>query len=371
MRKITILAKSCKTPGEDRGEGPSKRVYLPRILPAMSVRVAFLGAGGISRVHAERLTRAGAEIVAVCARSVESAAKLAESATPYAEFRKMLDEQRPEALVVAIPPGVHGGEVELAASRGIHVLLEKPIALDLGRARSMVEAVEGAGVRSLVGFHMRFTPAVARLRAFIGSGEAGRPVLFRAAYLSNALHAAWWRDSKMGGGQTVEQAIHLYDLALHLFGPAKTAWGQLDTLVHGGIEGYDVEDVAASMVRFENGALASFASCNAAAPTKWQAGYTAVFQRLTADSPDGATARLTWSEGKPSEAFWATGEKPREEEVLASDPYLAQAEHFLRVVRGEETSIAPVRDGLRSLELVTAVSRSASLGGIPVPIDEL
>ena len=72
--------------------------------------------------------------------------------------------------------------ITLVAEKGIHIFNEKPIALNLERGQSMVDAIEKAGVHSQVGYHMRFGKAVRRVRELMETGVAGRPTLFSANY---------------------------------------------------------------------------------------------------------------------------------------------------------------------------------------------
>lgn len=134
------------------------------------LRVAILGAGFIAKIHAERLRqRDDVECVAIC-KAVPAVAEAMAKQVGLAgvrifdDFERMLDEIRPDALYVCLPPFAHSGQVELAAERGIHLFLEKPIALTEERGSSMVRAIEKAGVVSQAGFQFRFRRSVERLR---------------------------------------------------------------------------------------------------------------------------------------------------------------------------------------------------------------
>jgi predicted dehydrogenase len=193
-----------------------------------NIRVGILGAGFMGKTHAQRLTKSGqASVEAICSQPLETAQRLSDEVTGgkarvFEDLMKMLEQVKLDALYVCLPPFAHDGQVEAAAGKGIHLFLEKPLALTVERAQSMVSAIERAGVVSMMGYHMRFAPPVRKLKAMIERGSAGRPALMQAAYLCNALHGAWWRDVKRCGGQALEQVIHLYDMALHLLGAAKT-----------------------------------------------------------------------------------------------------------------------------------------------------
>ena len=220
------------------------------------IRVAILGAGFMGQQHSQRLAATdGVEIVSICARPIEGADELAaglacDGIATYDDFDAMLDAGGFDALYVCIPPFAHNGEVERAAARGIHLFLEKPLALTLDRAESMVAAAEAAGVVTQVGYHMRFGKSVQRMKALLDSGQAGRPTQFQARYWTNMDGNSWWRFRDRSGGQLCEQVIHLYDLAMSFLGEPQRAGGYVANLCHRQREDYTIEDTSVGTVVF-------------------------------------------------------------------------------------------------------------------------
>lgn len=157
------------------------------------IKAAFFGAGSMARMHARNVIADGrVDIAGICSRSRESAEALSfeigRRVPCYSDFSTMLKEVGPDVLIVCVPPYVHGGEVEEAAGRGIHLFLEKPLSLDLHRAGSMVDAVKKSGVISQVDFHHRFHPLVQRIKGLFEQNSAGRPLLMQARYFCNSPH---------------------------------------------------------------------------------------------------------------------------------------------------------------------------------------
>jgi predicted dehydrogenase len=334
------------------------------IIPDMRIlRIAILGCGWMAGQHAKALaSQPDVEVVAVCGRSLAKAEAFIialglSRAQPYADLTTMLDAVAPDALYVVLPPDAHRGQTELAAARGVHVFLEKPIALDAEQARAQAAAVSRAGVISQVGFHMRHGAAVRRLHAMISDGSAGRPTLFQGSYHCNALHADWWRDRSRSGGQVLEQAIHLYDLAIHLLGDPVAAWGQLGNLCHQDAEGYTVEDTSIGMLRHANGAMTTIAGSNCAVPGAWTAHCTVVCGRVTAVFTDANHAEFA--------LIQADGTVRHETISDQADLYAAEAADFLDAIRNGRPACAPVGHGVRSLEAVLAMTGSAAGGGTP------
>ncbi|HEX8340876.1 MAG TPA: Gfo/Idh/MocA family oxidoreductase [Tepidisphaeraceae bacterium] len=341
-------------------------------------RVAFLGTGGIARTHAKNLTACGATIVAACGRTPEKAGAFLSAvagredaargeAFGAHDFDRMLTVARPDALYVCLPPDAHTGQAEAAAERGVHLFLEKPIALTIERAASIVSAVERAGVRSQVGYHLRFAPTIRRLRAMLDSGDAGRPTLLQARWFCNALHSPWWRDVRRSGGQAFEQAIHLYDLALHLLGDAEAVSAVGGNLCHtgadDGADAYTGDDTSVATVRCAGGAAASISASNCAIPTRWSWETRLVCSKLTAEVTSAADATFTPYDGT-SEQYNARATRPADEVFHdPSDPYRAINADFLTAIGTGSATLAPAREGLRGVRLMTAVTTSMHAGG--------
>jgi predicted dehydrogenase len=339
-----------------------------------TLRIGILGAGLMARTHTQRLLKVGGVSVdAVCGISLDEAQAFSKqntegAAVPYADFGAMISERKLNAVYVALPPFAHNGQVEAAARAGLHLFMEKPLALSVERARSMVRAIEKAGVISQIGYHMRFGSAVRRLKQMIEDGSAGEPTLFEGIYLCNALHGPWWRDVSRSGGQVLEQAIHLYDMAMYLLGEPRTVCGMADNLGHTKVPGYTVEDTSASVIRFASGAIASISASNCAVPTQWRGPFRVVCEKVTVEFADPNEAVFT-ATGRTSEDCWRTGKMPQPEPVNEQvDMYLAETERFLATVRGQAQPIAPARQGLLGVQLVTSMLESARSKGQPVSI---
>ncbi len=347
------------------------------------LKIGFVGSGGMVATHGQRLLRLRRDaderlrIVGIHARSADRASAVAakiqaEDPThgpiPHFERFDALLETRPDALFVCLPPDAPVPYCVRAAEAGIALFLEKPIALDVAGAEAIVAAVETAGVLSQVGYHMRFRASVRRLKELMVSGAAGWPALFTGRFYTNFRGPEWWADGARSGGQIHEQVIHIYDLALHLFGAAESASGFVANLVHGGNPSYTVEDTSLGMVRFASGAAASIAGSNAAVPNRFVADWRVVCERATleyratGDWRDKDTATLFTHAGPMATDFEAS------EFTESEDPYLLQAARFLAVLRGTAPEFAPAREGLDGIRLIAAVKESARQGGIPMTV---
>lgn len=248
---------------------------------ADSLRVVIVGCGTIAPVHA-RAVRAisGARVVALVAPSLPSAEKLATTVSEAGDPRPLIFRTLGEALagcpidVVAVttPTGFH---VELgleALAAGKHLVIEKPLDVDLGHARRLElaasKAAESGIVSSVISQH-RFDPSSLAVAAAVSEGRFGR-------LASSVASIPWWRsqgyyDSSVwrgtwaadGGGALMNQGIHTVDLLLSLMGRPVEISARTGLLVHRGIE---VEDTAVATISFEGGGLGVLHATTAAYP---------------------------------------------------------------------------------------------------------
>lgn len=322
-----------------------------------STRVGILGAGYMGGVHARNIEAlSGANVVAVCdlAGPAEALTAKCKGAKTYTDYAAMLRDAALDAVVIALPPFAHSGQVEAAAAKGLAIFMEKPIAIDLKRGGSMLAAVRKAGVIAQVGYHMRFGTAVQRLKKMIESGAAGVPTLYDARYECNSLHGAWWRDKKKCGGQVFEQAIHLYDMALHLLGAPAVVSGHVANLCHADVAGYTIEDTGAALIKFQSGALATIASSNCAIPGQWNGLFTVVCGKVSASFRDANNATFTITSGKAPKTIEVAGKV---------DPYREEMRAFLAAVQGKGPRLAQIDEGFIGLQMVAAVLDSSKKQG--------
>lgn len=315
------------------------------------LRVGLLGCGGIAARHAYAIAALSdrMELVACCGRDLERTQAFAAThgGAAFIDLDRMIDEGV-DLIIATLPPYSRHGEIEHAASRGVHLLVEKPIALAQDAADRMVEAVEAAGVVAAIGFMYRFGDAVRRWRA----SDTGRPGLYVGGYYCNALHAHWWRKRDMSGGQILEQAIHQIDLIRHLIGEPDSVYARFANLFHPDVPGYDVEDVSATIFGWDDGRIASLTASNIAIPGVWHKEWTIMSERMTSRFTSWNDAVLTRTAGEP-ESETIVGE---------SDPFVTQLADVADAIVTKRRPYIPLREGAKTLKLALAAVRSAQEG---------
>jgi predicted dehydrogenase len=321
------------------------------------LRTAILGCGNFAHKHAKILAALPDEIdlVAFSSRTETDAhafsAQYTNGRAPtFTNHHRMLDQVGLDLLVICLPPYAHSDEVERAAERGIHVFIEKPIALTSDHAWRMVEAAENVGIKTQVGFMFRFGEAVERVKELLDSGAAGPPGLMSARYFCNSLHAPWWREREKSGGQLVEQVIHMIDLLRYLMGEPVTVYGRQSNLFHRDVPNYTIEDVSATIFGFASGAMGVIYATNGAIPGRWINDYRLVAQRLVADFSNANNATMTFTDDQDRPPLTIASER---------DYYAAEWRDLLDAIHHNGETRTPIREGAKTLDLALAATRSA------------
>jgi predicted dehydrogenase len=333
--------------------------------------VIVIGAGVIGRTHVDRALRHGEVRLAGIADPAPGARSLAEaSGVPWApDFEQLLDSVKPRAAVVATPNATHAAVALRCIERGVAPLVEKPIAHTLEDGRRIREAGAARGVPVLVGHQRRHNRVVRRAREIIAAGELGRPVC--ATVLATWLkpdayfEAAWRREP--GGGPVLINLIHDLDLMRFLLGEIDSVMAVASSAVRA----HAVEDTAAAIARFANGAIVAFTvSDAAAAPWNYDlaSGEAERFPRQDVDAyfVSGTEGSLTL----PRLERWSYRERrgwedpiTRERAALhAACPYAEQLRHLRALVEGREAPVCSAGDALATLAAALAVHEAAQSG---------
>jgi myo-inositol 2-dehydrogenase / D-chiro-inositol 1-dehydrogenase len=221
------------------------------------VRAAIIGAGWIAEEHAAILRRLdGVELVAVCDVDLERARNLAGGAAVYSDWRELLDRESPDCVFVCTPPRVHRDPAVEALARGVHVYLEKPIARGLDDARAIVEAAESGTAVCAVGYQWRAVEVLDDLRDALDGQALG---LLIGIGTGPTRSRPWFLNRSEGGGNLLERASHGIDLERAVGGDVvevQAIAGAIPLAQSAGERG-DIEDAAAIVLRFANGAVGS------------------------------------------------------------------------------------------------------------------
>jgi len=322
-----------------------------------NLRIGMIGCGGIAKVHVERLSRLNEVQLAAFADIVnEKAAAFSESygGKAYTDWHEMLDRERLDIVYVCLPPFSHDDEVMVAAEKGIHIFIEKPIALKMDLARKMVRAVEKSGVKSQVGYNCRFGLAVEEAKRLIESGDGGEIGLALGTYWCHFLGGAWWRDKEKSGGQIIEQSTHLYDAIRYLCGEVDEVCGYMNRKFWTDVPDMTVEDVSSSTFRFKSGAVGSIVATTWGVSSQWWLRWMIAARNYTLESRDANTLTVH------------STESPLKTRMLSEvrDTYLLEAKDLIHAVLENEETKTPIGEGAKTLEFTLAAMRSMETGSL-------
>jgi len=345
------------------------------------VRVAITGCGKVGHIHAAAVrTLPEGELVAVCDVSAERAREFGVTygVPAFSNLDQMLQQAAIEALLVCTPHPLHAEPTIHAVNRGVHVLVEKPLAANLADCDAMIAAARTGGVHLGVVSQRRFTEPVRRMRAAIDAGKIGRPILGvftmyswrdEAYYRSDPWRGRW--DTE-GGGVLVNQSPHMLDLLRWFMGPVAEVSGYWANLNHPTIE---VDDTAVAALRFANGGLGAIITSVSQKPgifTKVHI-HGANGASVGVETDTGATfiAGMTAAATPPLNDLWTIpGEEANLAEFQAADRaqfqrldsttyyHALQIQDFLRAIREGRPPQVVGEDGRAVVEMFTAIYRS-------------
>lgn len=223
------------------------------------IRVGVVGAAFAGNLHAEGLLATGqVEIAGIVSHSEASRLQFAErwGCQPYADVPSMLSAGRVDAITLAMPNRFHLDATLAAAAAGVHVICEKPLAMNLRDADRMVEACAEAGVMLLYAEQLCFAPRYVKVRELVRSGALGDIVQVQHRERHGGPHARWFHDpATSGGGVLLDMGCHGIELTRWLLGrPAvRSVHARLGIFKHtGGV----VDDHALVTLEYETGTVA-------------------------------------------------------------------------------------------------------------------
>lgn len=363
------------------GDGDRRELILDVVRVDRPLRVGIVGAGSWAReAHVPGFQRClHVDVAAICDVEPERASAVAAAAgipQVFSSVQAMIAATNLDVISIVTPDDSHPADVRASLESGAHVLCEKPLAVDLDDARDLASRARSAGVRTRVGFVLRFAPALAYLHEIVRSGELGEPRHLQAfqqngQFLDPAAPFHWKMDRRRtGGGAVVEYGIHTIDLALWIMGAASSVSATSRTWVaerpereRPGYRHVDGDDSTSWLMEFVSGATGL---CHAS----WS----------TVGRPPGLEIRVYGSRGAArcvladdlpgAQGFWIAGADGHFRQVFAdrSGTEFAKSDHpwwvdfpsrligdFVADIRGCPASGPTFADGVAAQEVLAAI----------------
>jgi UDP-N-acetyl-2-amino-2-deoxyglucuronate dehydrogenase len=217
------------------------------------------GGGGIAETHLRALVQLpDAQVVGLSDLNMERAASRAAAlgCPAFGDHREMLAQLKPDIAVICTPHPTHAQLAIECLETGAHVLVEKPMTIEVAQADAMIAAADAANRILAVSFQQRFRLVIDQVKSLVDSGDLGSLVRvmcvepwFRTDYY---YRSASWRGTWAGeaGGVLMNQGPHPLDLMCYLFGMPTKVWGTIRTVAHD----IETEDSAQAMLEYANGA---------------------------------------------------------------------------------------------------------------------
>jgi predicted dehydrogenase len=328
---------------------------------------AVIGCGLIGKKRIAALAKVpGVRLKFACdldpARAAE-AARTAPGCETATDFHKVIADSGVDAVIIATLNASLAPIALAAAKAGKHALIEKPGALGSGELREIEESAAATGVRVRIGYNHRFHPALLKAREIFESGVLGPLMFLRGRYGHGGRKGydrEWRADPKLsGGGELIDQGVHLIDLASWFMGDFSSIEGHAATYFWD----MKVDDNAFLSLRTPGGQTAWLhVSC-----TEWKNMFSLEIYgrdgKLSIEGLGGSYGpeKLTYYKmlpqmGPPETTNW--------EFPGGDDSWAAETSAFVADIREGRTPSPGLHEGIRTLEIVESVYRS---GGYPTP----
>ncbi|WP_045516360.1 Gfo/Idh/MocA family protein [Neobacillus niacini] len=324
----------------------------------MTLKVGFIGTGGIAKAHLNNLAKIQeADVTAFFDINFEKAQKEAQawtSAKAYTDVNEMLDDRQLDAVYICVPPMAHGEAENAVIERGIPFLVEKPLGID-NRPTEILKKIEQKKIITSVGFHWRYQEATRRALDLLNERKLGMSLGY---WMGGMPMVPWWRVLTESGGQFVEQTTHIVDLLRYLSGEVVEVFAAYSQRVmHEKVEGTTVADVGTVTMKLENGSIATISN--------------------TCISPVGHKVGLDLYTDQGILEISSAGLKDIKADTVTEyketvSPYFVEDEVFINAVLTGDSSkiLSDYRDALITHNVTLAANKSAEIGK-PINLKEL
>lgn len=332
------------------------------------IRVAVIGLG-VGKTHADRYAKlSDAQLVAVCDLNEDLAkqAATAHGCAAYGDIERMLDEAKPDAVSLCTPPRVHPQHTGLLASRGVHVLAEKPMASTVDGCQHMIDTCRRHDVVLMLGHKKRFAPPFVRLRELTTpDGWLGpiRQVALKYVHPGMARKDWSWSDTD-GGGPILENHVHAADTLGYLLGVPQRVYAEGATRF---VEGRAPQpNVAAYSARFAGHSPGADAIVSVGYGMVGPIPHRPLSEEQWFFACERGVAEASGPFDNLHNLIWALRQGPNaevhEERWPDADPFLSEIEHFLECVRERKDPRASGAAGMQAVRFCLAVKESIRSG---------
>lgn len=314
------------------------------ISPA-KMRIGLIGAGAIAQTYGQAFAQSTtAELVGVADARLPAAAALAErmKCPAFSSHEELLKATQCEAVILCTPPNTHPDICTWLLEREVHVLCEKPLAIDLEQAQRMLAAAEASPALLTMASKFRYVDDVVKAKSIVASGLIGEIVLFENAFTSRVdMSSRWNSDPEVsGGGVLIDNGTHSVDIMRYFLGPL----AEIQAIEGKRVQDIPVEDTVRLFVRSAAGVMGSIDlswSLNKELPY-----YISIYGST-------GTLHVGWKEAKyrrTADQDWTIFGRGYDK----LQAFGSQIDNFVRAIRGIEPPLIGLVDALASVEVIDA-----------------
>jgi len=331
------------------------------------IRIGVIGAGSFaSRRHIPVIVESpDSELVALCRRDKENLRIISEHfncKNTFTDYKEMLDKVPMDGVLITTPHSLHYEHAKASLEKGLHVMIEKPMTVKASEARDLADIGKNKGLVIVIAYNPPFWNHTAYLRKFIMSGELGEVETVDINWIGNTKQVfglapmpeimpgvvkptLFRADLKLGGGG------HFIDSGSHLVSELLWATGLNVKEVYAIMDNPEFDMRTNSSLSLENGGICSISNI----------GNSKIARRIH-NVYFGSKATL-FVDGMP---FRITVSKPNLEPVIVPDADMPLApqpvENFINAILGKEKPLCSAEDGVKVVEVIEAIYKSAKTG---------
>lgn len=334
------------------------------------LRFALVGCGRISKRHSELLGEnqiKGAGLVAVCDKVLSKAEAISSKygVPAYSCYHEMMQSEKVDVVVILTESGVHAANTIDLAKYGAHIVVEKPMALTLADADTMIEACDRHGVKLFVVKQNRFNVPVVQMRNALECGRFGKLIMGtvrvrwcrpQAYYDQDPWRGTWAYD----GGVLTNQASHHVDLLEWMMGDVESVFAKSKQA----LADIEAEDTAVVMLKFKNGALGVIEATTAIRPKDLEGSISVLGETGSVEIGGFAVNEMkTWNFSEMTDEDESVIEK-----YSVNPPnvygfgHQAYYEHVVDCIQNKTPQLVDGLKGRKSLELINAIYESIETG---------
>jgi myo-inositol 2-dehydrogenase / D-chiro-inositol 1-dehydrogenase len=313
------------------------------------MKIAFVGTGSIAQRHLAVLTTLpDIEVVGHTSPTPENVVAAVErwGGRGYPDVVSLVENEAIDAVWVTVPPGEHGAVEHRLLERDIPFLVEKPLSADRQTADDIAKAIQQHDAIVAVGYNWRALDTLPTVRDHLAQNPAR---MVQGMWHGGTPSTAWWTKQRESGGQMVEQATHLIDLACSLLGEAAVSGSVAARHDRPAYPESDIATVSAALLKFSAGQIGMFSA------TCLLAGSADIRLQITCE---GLTITITLAQ-----VIYDHGHE-RHEFKTRTNPYLNQNRAFLEAVRQQDPSLVycSYADALKTHHLCQDIVEASGAG---------